>query len=281
MNIKIKTHYLILVYVILIALAAAWMFPLVSMGTLVIKSPAEFNTLPFWSLPEIQAIPGNFSSNLRAALVDADIGHSFLNSVIYAMIAGIGSAFLASLAGFSLVHLRIRASQSWFMSIFIGNMFPFQMFLIPLYLFLNALYLYDTRLGLALVYLGICIPFALFVYRNYAFTLPRDFFDAAKVDGATKWGAFYRIFFPMTIPAFAVVFCFQFLWTWNDLLFGLILSERYRPVMTALMRLSGARGAVPEPILVTGAIVASLPTIIVLLVMLKFFARGFTLVTEK
>ncbi len=281
MNIKMKAHYMVLVYVILIVLAVVWMFPLVSMATLIVKSPAEFNAFPFWSLPEIQAMPGNLAENFRAAMVDAEIGYSFFNSLIYAMIAGVGSAFLSSLAGFALVHLRIRAPQSWFMTIFIGNMFPFQMFLIPLYLFLNALYLYDTRLGLALVYLGICIPFALFVYRNYAFTLPRDFFDAAMVDGASKWGSFYRLFFPMTIPAFAVVFCFQFMWTWNDLLFGLILSERYRPVMTALMRLSGARATVPEPILVTGAIVASLPTVIVLLVMLKFFVRGFTLVTEK
>ena len=204
-----------------------------------------------------------------------------LNSLIFALTAGIGSAFIASIGGYALVHLRVRGAQSWFIGIFIGNIFPFQMFLIPLYLFLNILGLFDTRLGMAVVYVGICVPFALFVYRNYAFTIPAELFDAARVDGASKWGAYLRIFLPMSIPAFAVIFCFQFIWTWNDLLFGLVLTERFRPIMAGLERLQGARGGVPPTVLISGAVMAAIPTVLILLSLQKFFIRGFTLTTEK
>ncbi len=269
------------IYIVLIVLSVIWIFPLVSMLTVVVKSPDEFNTLHFWKLPHLRAIPINLAVNFSNAWIKSRLGGNFINSWIFALTAGIGSAFLASLGGYALVHLKVRAPQSWFLGIFIGNIFPFQMFLIPLYLFLNHIHLFDTRLGMAIVYVGICIPFALFVYRNYAFTLPGEVFDAARVDGASKWGAYFRIFLPMSKPAFAVIFCFQFIWTWNDLLFGLVLTERYRPVMTALSRLQGARAGVPVPELISGAIMASIPTVVILLAMQKYFVRGFTLTTGK
>lgn len=268
-------------YLILTIFAILWVFPMVSALVMVAKSNDDFTALGFWGLPALSKIPGNMVNNVHIALVQAELGGNFLNSLLFAAIAGIGSAFIASLAGYALVHLNVRAPQGWFLGIFIGNIFPFQMFLIPLYLFLNTLRLYDTRLGLAIVYVGICIPFALFVYRNYAYTIPKELFESAKVDGASSWHSYLRIFLPLSRAAFIVVFIFQFIWTWNDLLFGLVLSERHRPIMTALSRLAGQRGAVPPTVLIAGALIASLPTIIILLSLQRHFVRGFTINTEK
>lgn len=268
-------------YLILTIFAILWVFPMVSALVMVAKSNDDFTALEFWGLPALSKIPGNMVNNVHLALVQAKLGGNFLNSLLFAAVAGIGSAFIASLAGYALVHLNIRAPQGWFFGIFIGNIFPFQMFLIPLYLFLNTVRLYDTRLGLAIVYVGICIPFALFVYRNYAYTIPKELFESAKVDGASSWHSYLRIFLPLSRAAFIVVFIFQFIWTWNDLLFGLVLSERHRPIMTALSRLAGQRGAVPPTILIAGALIASLPTIIILLSLQRHFVRGFTINTEK
>jgi multiple sugar transport system permease protein len=277
---KVKP-YKIGIYIILVILSVIWIFPLVSVLTVVVKSPDEFDTMRFWQLPELKRIPSNIAFNFRYAWSKSQLGVKMLNSMIFALTAGIGSAFIASIGGYALVHLKLRGAQSWFIGIFIGNIFPFQMFLIPLYLFLNTLGLFDTRIGMAVVYVGICIPFALFVYRNYAFTLPTELFDAARVDGASKWGAYLRMFLPMSIPAFAVIFCFQFIWTWNDLLFGLVLTERFRPIMAGLERLQGARGGVPATVLISGAVMAAIPTIAILMSMQKLFIRGFTLTTEK
>ena len=269
------------VYCIVSILALVWLFPFAAFVVSLVKSPDEFDVLEFWALPSLKHIPRNLIENIAYAWSRANIGNNFFNSFIYASAAGVGSAFVASLAGYALVHLSIRAPQAWFLGIFAGNLFPFQMFLIPLYVFLTTLNLYDTRLGLTLVYLGICVPFALFVYRNYAFTIPRELFDAAKIDGASPFDSYIHIFLPLSKAAFAVVFVFQFTWTWNDLLFGLVLSENYRPVMTALSKLSGLRAAVPVPVLNAGALIASVPTILTMLLLQRFFIRGFTVQIEK
>lgn len=271
----------LVVYLIVSVLALVWLFPFAAFVVSLVKTPDEFDTSEFWALPPLKHIPRNLIENIAYAWSRANIGNNFFNSFIYALAAGVGSAFVASLAGYALVHLRIRAPQAWFLGIFVGNLFPFQMFLIPLYVFLTTLNLYDTRLGLTLVYLGICVPFALFVYRNYAFTIPRELFDAARVDGASSFDSYIYIFLPLSKAAFVVVFIFQFIWTWNDLLFGLVLSENYRPVMTALSKLSGLRAAVPVPVLNAGALISSVPTILIMLLLQRFFIRGFTVQIEK
>jgi len=271
----------ILVYTILIVLCIVWLFPLVSSLIVITKDIEDFNTLPFWQPVGIEKTFKNLASNFLTAWKEAQIGFAFLNTAIYALSAGIGSAILASLAGYAMVHTNVKTPHAWFIGIFIGNLFPFQLFLIPLYFVLKALHLYDTRLGLVIAYMGICVPFALFVFRNYAYTLPAELFDAAKVDGASRWAAYTRIFLPMARPAFAVVFCFQFIWTWNDLLFAMVLSEKYRPIMNTLGMLSGSRGSFPPPVILMGAVIASLPTVILLLSLQKTFIRGFTLTAEK
>jgi multiple sugar transport system permease protein len=271
----------ILVYTILIVLCVVWLFPLASSLIVISKDMEDFNTLPFWQPVSIVKTFKNLATNFLTAWKEAQIGFAFLNTAIYALGAGIGSAIMASLAGYAMVHTTVKAPQAWFIGIFIGNLFPFQLFLIPLYFVLKALHLYDTRIGLVIAYIGICVPFALFVFRNYAHTLPAELFDAAKVDGASRWGAYARIFLPMSRPAFAVVFTFQFIWTWNDLLFAMVLSEKYRPIMNTLGMLSGARGAFPPPVIVMGSVIASLPTIILLLSLQRTFIRGFTLTAEK
>ena len=120
--------YKIGIYLILIILSILWLFPLVSVLTMVVKSPDDFDTLSFWKLPELKRMPANIVFNFGYAWGKSQLGGKMLNSLIFALTAGIGSAFIASIGGYALVHLKVRAAQSWFIGIFIGNIFPFQMF---------------------------------------------------------------------------------------------------------------------------------------------------------
>ena len=271
----------IIIYSILLLLVVLWLFPLAAIVSTVTKAPSQFDQLFFWAVPDFVDIPSNLFTNFFTAWTRAGLGSNFVNSLIYAIAGGVGSAFVASLAGFALVHLKIRGSQSWFMGIFSGNLFPFQMFLIPLYIATSKLGIYDTRLGMALVYIGICTPFALLVYRNYALTIPQEIMEAARIDGCSDLEIYWKIFMPLTKAAFVVVFIFQFRWTWNDILFGMVLTQDVRPVMTALAKLSGLRAGVPTPVIAAGAVVASAPTVIVLLGLQRYFIKGLSLQTGK
>lgn len=281
MQLEDSTLSRIVIYSILLLLVALWLFPLVAILTTIIKTPAQFDSLFFWKIPDILSIPGNAFENFFTAWTQAGLGSNFINSLIYAIAGGAGSAFLASLAGFALVHLKVKNPQSWFMGIFSGNLFPFQMFLIPLYIATSRMGLYDTRLGMAVVYIGICTPFALLVYRNYALTIPQELIEAARIDGCSDLEIYWKIFMPLTKAAFVVVFIFQFRWTWNDILFGMVLTQDVRPVMTALSKLSGLRAGVPTPVIAAGAVVASAPTVIVLLGLQSYFVKGLSLQTGE
>lgn len=263
------------------ALALIWILPLASTVLTAVKSPDQFNSGFYWELPSLRDIAGNIVVNMSIAQKKMDIWNNIGNSGYYAVFAGLLSSFFAAMAAYALVVLNAPGGKYWFLLIFLGNLFPFQMFLIPLYLITSNLGLYDTYIGMLLVYTGICVPFAVFVYRNYSKTLLLSTFEAARIDGAGEWQSFFRIFLPMSKPAFVVVFIFQFTWTWNDLLFGLVLTERKRPIMTAMSKLVSQRGAVPVPVTMTGAIMAAIPTIILLLMLQKQFIRGFSMVTEK
>ena len=275
-----KTTSIVILFIVTV-FALVWFFPFASTLITMIKNPDQFNSIFFWKLPSLIEIPRNLMGNIIEAQEKAKIFSNIGNSGLYAVLAGSLSSFLAAMAAYALVILKAPGSKYWFLFIFLGNLFPFQMFLIPLYLLTSNLGLYDTFVGMLIVYTGICIPFAVFVYRNYSRSMQFATFEASRIDGAGDWQTFFYIFLPMSRPAFLVVFIFQFTWTWNDLLFGLVLSESKRPIMTAISKLVGQRGAVPVPITMTGALMAAVPTIILLLALQKHFIRGFSIVSEK
>ena len=131
---------------------------------------------------------------------------------------------LSALAAYAIVSLQIRWGFFWFLVIYAGTIFPFQMYLSPLYsLYVNN-DLYNTHLGLLLFYTAIAIPFATFVIRNHFSRVSPDLGEAARLDGARAPGLL-QVFAPLSLNAFATVFILQFTWIWNDLLFGLTLSR--------------------------------------------------------
>lgn len=134
-----------------------------------------------------------------------------------------------------------------------------------------------------LFYIAICIPFATFIFRAFFSTIPEELLEAARLDGYSDLQIYCRIFMPLSLPAVAVVALFQFTWVWNDLLFGLILtsSSSTRPIMVGLAQLQGFRAGVGSnvPGLMAGAILASLPTIILFILLRGYFIQGLTLQT--
>jgi multiple sugar transport system permease protein len=194
-------------------------------------------------------------------------------------VAGGGIAIaVASMAGYSIVRLKPPLFFLLFLLIYSGTLFPFQMYLIPVYKVFNILGLYNTRIGLILIYAAICTPFALFVYRGFYTTIPKDVEDAAKIDGAGPVRTFFSIFVPQSLAPTAVVALFQMTWIWNDLLFGMVLSrgQNIRPIMVALATMSGYGGG-NIPYIMAGVIFTSVPTILLFVVLQRYFISGMKL----
>jgi multiple sugar transport system permease protein len=119
--------------------------------------------------------------------------------------------------------------------------------------------------------------------RGFFSTIPRDIQEAARLDGASDLSIYRRIFMPLAGGPIAVLFLFQFTWIWNDLLFGLVLStsDGIRPVMPSLLGMQGMYARSGPPTVLAGALLASLPTILLFLLLRRYMIQGLTAATAR
>lgn len=222
---------------------------------------------------------GAFFSNVAAAFAAADIGQAMVNSAIYSVLGGGIAVLIAALASFAVVVMPCRHPAVWFWAIYTGTILPLQVFLSPLFSGYARTSLYDTQYGMLLIYVVLAVPFAFFVVRNYFTAIPRTMFEAASLDGAGWLRMFVQVHLPLARSALAAAFIFQFTATWNDLLFGITLtaSPNTRPVMATLAELSGTYSTVGPPAVLAGALVASLPTLVVFFAFQRVFTGSLRL----
>jgi multiple sugar transport system permease protein len=265
------------IYAALITLTILWVTPLVVTTFVALKDQEDYAAYPLWSLPGRIGL----LDNLQFAWTTGTLGSSFVNTIVYATVGAAVAIVLASLAAYAMVHLKVRGRFGWFLLIYSGTIFPFQMYLLPLYYLYVNTHLYDTQIGLILFYIAICIPFCLFVLRNYFTTIPEEITEAARLDGLSDFGVYRFIYMPLSFSALAALFLFQFTWIWNELLFGITLarSEDVRPMMAGLAGMRGIYAAQNIPGVLAGAIIASVPTIIIFLLLRKYLLQGLVLST--
>ena len=255
-------------------LAVFWIAPIIILAMNAFKTPNEFLMTTGLTPPTEFGIVDNIVKAWSKGL-----GSGFINSLTYGVVGSIGAVLLASLAAYGIVRLKIPQGLFWFLLIYSGTVFPFQMYLIPLFNMYLHTGLYDSKFGLIAFYIAICIPFCTFVMRGFFLTVPWEIQEAASVDGANSWTIFWKIMFPMARAPIILLILIQFTWVWNDLLFGLVLSraESVRPVMVALVGMQGVYGATDGPSVIAATLICSAPTLILFLLLQRYFVRGLTI----
>lgn len=256
-------------------LGLLWLIPVYLLLVNAFRPSTEYDASRIW-VPDADF---GFIDNVRLAWEAAGVGTSLLSTLLYSVVSPAAAIVLGAMAGFSIVVLRLRAGFWWFMLLFGGTMFPTQMLLIPLFLGYSSGDLYDRRFGLLLLYTAICVPLSAMVMRSFFTGVAYSIYEAARVDGASVWRIFWRVYLPLAVPALGAVLILQFTFVWNDLLFGLTLSQSdsVRPVMTALSSLSSAYSGSTVPVVLAAGVLMSLPTVVVFLAAQRIFARGLTL----
>ena len=261
-------------FVVAAVLTLFWLLPLLILVMNSFKTPRDY------LLGGALALPHGFHLFANVARAwSKGLGPGFVNSVSYGVVGAGCAVILASFAAYGIVRLKIPRGLFWFLLIYSGTVFPFQMYLIPLFnMYLNT-GLYDTRTGMFLFYIAITIPFCVFVMRGFFLTVPWEIQEAASLDGASSWQTFWRIMFPLARAPVILLVLIQFTWIWNDLLFGLVLtrSQSVRPLMVTLMGMQGVYGGVDGPAVIAATLVGSAPTLILFLFLQRYFVRGLTL----
>lgn len=261
---------------ILVVLGLIWLAPAYLMLINAARPAGAFDPAHAWT-PS-----GTFDlvTNIKKAWDRAGIGQSLGSTLLYSVVSPALAILIGALAGFALITLKVRHGFAWLMLIFGGTIFPSQMLLIPLFVSYSKFNLYDTRPGMILIYTGISVPLAAFVMRNFFSGVAFSMFEAARLDGASTLRVFWRIYLPMSWSALIAIFVLEFTFTWNDLLFGITLSQSnsIRPVMPAVSALqSDVYAGTPVPVALAVGLLVSLPAIALFLATQRFFTRGLTL----
>lgn len=231
------------------------------------KAPGEVDVADMWALPE------SFSFDTFAA-VWPKLQDGMLNSFLLAVPASLVSSLLGAANGFVLAKWRFPGADVVFPVILFGMFIPYQAVLIPMFQVMTTLGLYGGLDGLILVHIIYGLPITTLIFRGYFSGLSDELIEAARVDGAGMLRTFFLIGLPLSLPAFAVSMIWQFTSAWNDFLFGLILTRtEFWPVTVALNNIAGAQ-TVPFNQAMASALLASIPTLVVYLLLGRFFMRG-------
>jgi glucose/mannose transport system permease protein len=158
--------------------------------------------------------------------------------------------------------------------ILFGMFIPYQAVLIPLVNTMKMMGLQGGLDGLILVHIIYGLPITTLIFRSYFTSISEELIDAAKVDGAGMLRTFAYVALPIAPPAFAVAMIWQFTSAWNDFLFGVMLTSRdYWPITVALNNIAGGQ-QVPFHQVMASALLACIPTLLVYIVLGRFFMRG-------
>jgi ABC-type glycerol-3-phosphate transport system permease component len=256
-----------------ILLALLWLLPFSFVVLAICKSTEEYAASAPLALP---ASLTPLLDNARDAWQQGEMGQAMLNSALYASVGAGLSVLLAAMAAFALARIRFPRRNLWFLLLFAGTVFPFQMYLVPLFFGFQWAALLNTHAGMCLLYTALCIPFPVLVLRNYMQSLSLEVDQAARMDGASELTLFLRIILPCLRGPMAAVFLLQFTWIWNDMLFSSVLGNRpeTRSIMNALLVFQGSYAQSGPNIMLTAAVLASLPTLLLFLLLRRQFMQG-------
>lgn len=221
---------------------------------------------------------GTQSLDLKCNLSDLvnprGMGRAFLNSLLVTLPATILPILFAAFAGYAFSWMHFKGRFLLF-AILVGlQVVPLQMTLVPISRLYASLGLNGTFWGVWLFHTGFGMPYAIYLMRNFLGSLPRDLFEAAYLDGASHWTAFYRLVIPLSMPAIASLGIFQFLWVWNDLLVALVFLGGTTPVMTyQISNMVTSLGA-GWHLLTAAAFLSMLLPMIVFFALQRYFVRG-------
>ncbi len=239
------------------------------------------------------SLPGTLNfKNYTNAWTNADMPHYFLNSLLITLPAVAITLFLAACVAFVVTRLSLRFNVTLLILFTAANLLPQQVILTPLYRMYLQIPLptflsengkmYDSIVGLIAIHVAFQLGFCTFVLSNYMKTIPTELNEAAQVDGASVWRQYWQIIMPLCRPPLAALATLEFTWIYNDFFWAVVLEQQGadRPITSSLANLGG-EFFTDDNLIAAASMYVALPTLIVYLVLQRYFIAGLTIGAEK
>jgi alpha-glucoside transport system permease protein len=260
------------VHIALIAIAALWLVPTIGLLVTSFRERSDALSSGWWHVFSSHLTLSNYGEVLH----EAGMGHAFLNSIYITVPSTLGPLVFGALAAYAFAWTRFPFRDTTFLVIVALMVVPVQTSFVPLLKFFRDNGgLNQEFYGIWLAHTAFGLPLAIFLFRNFFITLPKDLIEAARIDGATEFGVFRRVVLPLSVPALASFGIFQFLWVWNDLLMALVfISEPSKQPMTVQINNMLSTYNQEFHILAAGGFLLMIVPLIVFFALQRYFVQG-------
>jgi ABC-type glycerol-3-phosphate transport system permease component len=260
------------IQVLVTLLAVLWLVPVAMMLTVALM-PSRARDVALGGLIVLQPTFDNFAQVWQ----ENPLPRFFLNSLLITVPTVVLVLAIASLAAFGFSRLPFRWSGFWYILLMLTLMIPIPTLVIPLFQTAKQLGLLNNYLGLILPYTALGVPFATVVLTSYFSRLPRDLEDAARLDGCTSFQVYREILLPLSWPAMAVVFIWQFMVSWNEFILALVLmqDEARKPLILVPLIYNGVYLTKPGALFAILTII-TVPVVVLYFFMQRYFISGLT-----
>jgi alpha-glucoside transport system permease protein len=260
------------VHIALILIAALWLVPTIALLITSVRPRSDTLSSGWWHVFESHLTLANYSEVLHAG----GMGQAFLNSLWITIPSTILPLTLGALAAYGFAWTRFPMRDTTFLIVVALMVVPVQTAFVPLLKFFRENGHLNTEFyGIWLAHTAFGLPLAIFLFRNFFITLPKDLIEAARMDGASEFSIFRRVVVPLSVPALASFAIFQFLWVWNDLLMALIfVSDPSKQPMTVKITQLLSTYAQEFHILAAGGFLLMTVPLIVFFALQRYFVQG-------
>jgi multiple sugar transport system permease protein len=248
-----------------------FLFPLYWLVSTSLKSPDQLFTSPPTWLP----IPADWSNYATAVFDNPLMMRALGNSVLISVGATVLTVALAAPAAYAMARLRLRWTALLLLPFLIAQLLPAINIALPMFTLFAQWGLVNTYVGLILANTVGSLPFAVIVLRPFYLNIPKELEEAAAVDGANRFQAFFRIVLPLVRPGLVTVAVFAFVMAWGEFVFGLTLTteREMQPVTVTLNSFIGLYGTQWGPLMAASTVVA-IPLIIVFVIFQRYITSG-------
>jgi multiple sugar transport system permease protein len=208
-------------------------------------------------------------------------GQQFLgylrNSVWVSFATTVLGVLIAVPAAYAFSRFSFPGREPLFFSVLVRNMFPVVVFLIPLFILMKFFRLIDTHFSLILTYLTFGLPLSIWLLKGFYDNIPPELERAARIDGATRFQAFWKIILPLSTPGIAVTALFSFMTAWNEFIMAsTFMTDESRYTLPVLIQSSVGQHSADYGLFAAGAVVTSIPVMIAFYVLQKYLVGGLT-----
>ena len=261
-------------HLVLLGLAVVWLVPTLGLFVSSLRPADLISTTGWWTA---FSTPFKFTlENYAHVLSQANMGRSFVNSLVVAGPATVMPILVAAFAAYSFAWMRFPGRRALFLVVIALLVVPLQVTLIPVLRLFNRMHLTGTFAAVWIAHTGYGLPFAIYLLRGFIEELPAEMLEAASLEGASHPQIFFRLVLPTSFPAIASLAIFQFMWVWNDLLVALIYlggTPEVAPMTVTLSNLVNSYGGGWQYLTAAAFVSMALP-LAIFFGLKRYFVRG-------